>query len=128
MVHFFRCIRDNKTLGLKYYADMNDEPLSDLPRKYNINTKKQLMVFSDSSWKDCTDINRSTGACMIFYQGGPIGHVTHVPGPVDPLSAESEYNTAFIARIDLARFRMLTHELLKKDPYSYRRSNSKYIG
>ena len=26
LVHLLRYIRDNKTLGLKYYADMNDAP------------------------------------------------------------------------------------------------------
>ena len=30
---------------------------------------------------------------MIYYQGGPIDHGTHVTGPVAKSSAESEYNT-----------------------------------
>ena len=30
LVHLLRYIIDIKTLGLKYYADMNDEPVSDL--------------------------------------------------------------------------------------------------
>ena len=30
LIHLLRYIRDNKTLGLKYYADMNDAPVSDL--------------------------------------------------------------------------------------------------
>ena len=52
------------------------------------------MVFSDSSWQDCPDTGRSTGAYIIFYQGGPIDHGTHVPVPVAQSSAESEYNAA----------------------------------
>ena len=40
------------------------------------------MIFSDSSWKDCPDTDRSTGAYIIFYQGGPIDHGTYVPVPV----------------------------------------------
>ena len=40
------------------------------------------MDFSDFSWKDFPDTGRSTGAYIIFYQGGPIDHGTHVPGPV----------------------------------------------
>ena len=87
LVHLLRYIRDNKTLGLKYYADMNDAPVTDLLRKSNINTKNHLMDFSDSSWKDCPDTGRSTGAYIIFYQGGPIDHGTHVPGPVAQSSA-----------------------------------------
>ena len=30
LVHLLRYIRDNKTLGLNYYADMNDAPVTDL--------------------------------------------------------------------------------------------------
>ena len=54
-------IKENKTLGLKYYADMNDAPVSDLLIQASIITKNNLMDFSDSSWKDCTDTGISTG-------------------------------------------------------------------
>ena len=48
-VHFkglvvFRYNRDNNTLGLNYYADMKDAPLSDLLRQANIKTENQLIV------------------------------------------------------------------------------------
>ena len=33
-----RYIRDNKTLGLKYYADMNDTPVTDMLRQASIKT------------------------------------------------------------------------------------------
>ena len=59
---------------------------------------------------------RSTGAYIIFYQGGPIDHGTPVPGPVSQSSAESEYNAACTAGMDLAHFRMLIAELLNEDP------------
>ena len=87
LVHLLIYSRYNKTLGLKYYADMNDAPVTDLLRKANIRTEKHLMDFSDSSWHDCPDTGRSTGAYNIFYQGGPIYHGTHVPGPVAKSSA-----------------------------------------
>ena len=74
------------------------------------------MAFSDSSWQNCPDTRGSTGAYIIFHQGGTIDHVTHVPGPVSQSSAESEYNAACNAGMDLANFRMLIHELLNKDP------------
>ena len=77
------------------------------------------MDFSDSSWKDYPDTGRSTGAYIIFYQGGPIEHGTHVPGPVSQSSAESEYNSACTAGMALEHFRMLIHELLNKDPYIF---------
>ena len=74
------------------------------------------MDFSDSSCLDCPDTGRSTGAYNIFFQGGPIDHGTHVPGPVIQSSTESEYNAACTAGMALAHFRMLIHELLNKDP------------
>ena len=82
LVHILRYIRDNNTLGLKYYADMNDAPVSDPLIKVIIKTENHLMDFSDSSWKYFPDAGRSTGAYMIFYQGVIIDHSTHVPGPV----------------------------------------------
>ena len=103
-------------MGLKYYADLNNAPVTDLLRQANIKTKNHLMGFSDSSWKDCPDTGRSTGAYIIFYQSGPIDHGTHVSVPVAQSSADSEYNTACTAGMDFAHFRMLIHELLNKDP------------
>ena len=82
-----RYIRGNKTLGLKYYADLNDAPVTYLLRQDSIKTKNHLMDFSDSSWQDCPDTGRSTGAHIIFYQGGPIDHGRHVPGLVAQSSA-----------------------------------------
>ena len=63
--------------------------VSDILRQASIKTKNHLMVFSDSSSQIFPDTGRSTGACIIFYQGGPIDHDTHVPGPVAKSSAES---------------------------------------
>ena len=77
-----RYISVSNTLGLKYYADLNDAPVTDLLRQASIKTKNHLMAFSDSSWQDFPDTGRSTGAYIIFYQGGPIDHGTHVPSPV----------------------------------------------
>ena len=74
------------------------------------------MDISDSSWQYCPDAVRSTGAYIIFYQGGTIDHGTHVPGPVSKSITESEYNEAYTAGMNLAHSRMLIHELLKKDP------------
>ena len=80
MVHFLRYISGNKTFCLKYYSDMKDAHLSDLLRQASINTDNNLMIFSDYICKDCPDTGRITGSYIIIYQGGTIGHVTHVPG------------------------------------------------
>ena len=116
LVHLLRYIRHNKTLGLKYYDDVKDAPLSDLLRQYNIKTKNQLMAFSDFIWKDCPFTGRIIWAYIIFYQGRPIYHGTPVPGPVSESIAESEYNAACTEGMYLSHFRMLIHELLSKDP------------
>ena len=70
-------------MGLKYYADMKDSPLSDLMIQARIKTENPLMDISDSSWKDFPDTGRTTGAYIIFYKVGNIYHGTYVPGPVD---------------------------------------------
>ena len=61
---------------------MEDAHLSELLRQTNIDTKNQLMAFSDYSCKYCPETGRSTGAYIIFYQGGQIKHGTEIPGPV----------------------------------------------
>ena len=60
LIHFLRNIRDNKTLGLKYYADLNDASVTDLLRQANIKTNNHLMDFSHSSWQDFPDTGRSS--------------------------------------------------------------------
>ena len=67
LVHLLRYIRENNTLGLKSYADINDAPVSDLLRQASINTDNQLMAFSDSSWQDFTDTGIITVSYIIFY-------------------------------------------------------------
>ena len=103
-------------MGLKYYSDIYDGTLFELLRHASIKTKNQLIAFSDSSCQYFPDTGRSTGAYVVFYQCDKIDHGTHVPGPVDQSSSESEYNAACTAGMSLARFRMLIYELLNKDP------------
>ena len=69
-IHLLGYIRDNKTLGLKYYAYINDAPITDILRQANIKTKNHLTAFSEFSWQDCPDTGRSTGAYIILYQCG----------------------------------------------------------
>ena len=45
LVHLLRYIKENKTLGLKYYADLNDAPVTDILRQSNIKTKNHFMAF-----------------------------------------------------------------------------------
>ena len=129
LVHLLRYIRDNKTLGLKYYVDTNDASVSYRLRPAIIKTENQLMNFSYYCQKYVPETGRITEAynyfyhggiidhgTHVFYQGGSIDHTTHVPGPVDQSSAESEYNLSRTAVMALTHFRILICELLNKDP------------
>ena len=49
LIHLLRYIRDNKTLGMKYFADMNYAPVTDMLRQASIKTENHLMDFFDSS-------------------------------------------------------------------------------
>ena len=89
LVHLLRYIRYNKNLGLRYYSKIEDALLSEILIQASIRTEKQSMVFSAYICKDCQDTGISTGAYVVFYQGGAIDHCTHVPGPVSQSSAES---------------------------------------
>ena len=74
-------------MGLQYYADINYAPETDLLRQAIIKNENHLMDFSASNSQYCPDTVRSTGAYMIFYQGGPIDHGKHVTVSVAQSSA-----------------------------------------
>ena len=65
LIHILRYIRYNKTLGLNYYVDMNDAPVTELLRQASIKTENHLMAFYDSSRKDCPYTGKCTGAYII---------------------------------------------------------------
>ena len=50
LVQLLRYISDKKNLGLKYYSNIEDAPLSNLLRQASIKTENQLMVFYGSIW------------------------------------------------------------------------------
>ena len=92
LVNLLRYIRDNKNLGLSYYAEIKYARLYDLLRQDNIKTDIQLVAFSGSSWQDFPYTRMIAGPYIIFYQGGTIYHGTHVPVLVAQSSSEIDYN------------------------------------
>ena len=48
LIHLLRYIRDNKNLGLRYYAKIEYTPIYDLLIQASINSENQLTVLSDS--------------------------------------------------------------------------------
>ena len=115
-MHLLRCIRDNKNLGLRYYSMIEDSLPSDILRQDSTNTEKQLLLLSIYIWQYWWVTCSSTGAYIVFYQGGPICHCTHVPGTLAQSSAESEYSSTYTAVMDLANFMIRNNVLLEKDP------------
>ena len=95
---------------------MKDASLSELFRQASIKTDIQLIILYNYSWQDFLDTGRSTEAYILFYQVGPVNHGTYVLGKVAQWSAESEYNIVCTSGIDLAHFRMIFHEFLRKYP------------
>ena len=75
------------------------------------------MVFSDSTWQECIDTARSTGSYIVFYQGGPIYHCTHVTGQVSQYSAKNNYNTAYTAGMELENSIMQNNEFMNNHAY-----------
>ena len=116
MVHLLRYIRGKNNLGLKYYVKIEYTTLSDFLIQARINTENQLMVFYYSIWKDCSDNIRSAVSFIFFYQGGPIDHFTHVPGTVSQWNFESGYNAECTLVMDISHLRVISNELLNKDP------------
>ena len=51
-------------LGLKYYADLNDAPVTYLLWQSNIKTKNHLMDFSNSSWQDFPEYSQYFGRAL----------------------------------------------------------------
>ena len=117
LVQLLKYIRDNKNLGLEYYAKIYDEPLSDLFRRASIKTDNELMVLSDWIWQYFRYTDITTGEYILFYQGGPIDHCTYFPGTVGQYIGESEYNVAYTSVMDIGHFSMINNEFLNKYLY-----------
>ena len=116
MSHTLHHVRCHHLVGLTFYADVMDAPVARLLFEYNIDSSVPLIAYSDSSWQDCPDTGRSTGAYLIFMQGGIIDAASFMPDPVALSSAEAEYNTCCVAGTAANACAMLVQELRGNDP------------
>ena len=57
---------------LKYYADMNDEPVTDTLIQDIIKTENRLMAFSHSSWKDFHTLAEVQKQTLYFIKAGQL--------------------------------------------------------
>jgi hypothetical protein len=90
MVHILRYLRDNTYLGMRYYSNIANAPLTQMLISQSIQSNHFLFGFSDSSWNDDQDTGRSTGCFIITYMGGTVDHSSNLPDPVALSSAEAE--------------------------------------
>jgi transposase InsO family protein len=111
MLHILRYLRDNSLVGIKFYSDMKDSPITRMLVTENIQQSHPFFTFSDSSWNDDVDTGRSTGCFIVMYMGGIIDHSSNLPDPVALSSAEAEYNEGCLAFMATSQLRMLLCEM-----------------
>ena len=111
VIHVLQYLRDNIQKGLKFYRHIEDSPMYDLLKQNNVKLDHNMFGMHDSSWQDCPDTGRSTGAYIIFSQGGPVDFATFVPVPIAMSSAEAEINASANAGMALSHVRMLCNEM-----------------
>ena len=75
IIHLLRYLRDHPNYGLQYYSNWTTSPVYKIVSNNNVTTSTSLIGFSDSSWQDDHDTACSTGAYIIFYQGGQLTSV-----------------------------------------------------
>ena len=111
IVHLLRYIRDSPSFGIKYYSDYEQSPVHKMLKQNGINTNRELVTFSDSSWQDDPDNSKSTGCYLNIYRGGLIDHSSNMPDPVALSSAKAEYNEGCLACMGTAHIKMLLEDL-----------------
>jgi hypothetical protein len=111
MLHVLRYLRDNSLIGIKFYSDMKNSPITHMLVAENIQQSYPFFTFSDSSWNDDVDTGRSTGCFIVVYMGGIVDHSSNLPDPVALSSAEAEYNEGCLAFMATSHLRMLLCEM-----------------
>jgi hypothetical protein len=92
LLHLLRYLYDNSNLGLWYYSNIEEAPITRMLIAQNLNGQHLLSRFSDSSWNDDQDSSRSTGCFIITYMGGVVDHSSNLPDPVALSSAKAKCN------------------------------------
>ena len=104
LIHLLHHIRTHKlNYGSKFYPPNSNPPIYDLIKRHHpdFNTDEYpIIIFCDSSWQDCIDTGRSTGAYCIYINGSLVTSTTFVPTPIAHSSAEAEYNACAYAITD----------------------------
>ena len=68
-------LKGTSNRSLQFYSNLKDSPTYEVLLENNITIKEDtITTFSDSSWNDCVDAGRSTGADITIRQGVSIDH------------------------------------------------------
>ena len=111
LIHLLQYLQDNSNFGLMFYRVIEDSPIHQLLEQAGEKNVKPLFGMHDSSWQDCPDTGRSTGAYVLFSQGGAVDYNTFVPSTVAMSSAEAECNVGAVAGMAMSHICMLQNEL-----------------
>ena len=127
LLHLIGFVKNNTNKGLKFYKNIKDSPVFHMLKENNIIIKDNAVItFTDSSWNDCIDTGRSTGANLTMIQGGAVDYGSHLPVPVAMSSGESEYIAAAVACMKASHLRMMGYDFENMGKPDYEPMNMKY--
>ncbi len=90
MVHLLRYLQDHSNVGIRFYSDYINAPMTKALIAENVLITHPFFGFSDSSWNDDINYGRSTGCFITTYLGGVVDHSSNLPDPVALSSAEAQ--------------------------------------
>ena len=120
ITHLMHHIRTHRTdFGLKFYSPDDSPPVYSLVKQLQPKfdpTDVPILLFTDSSWQDCPDTSRSTGAYILYLFGSLVDGASFVPTPVAMSSAESEYNAHAFALTAAIHLKQIYNDLMGYHP------------
>ena len=120
LIHLMHHIRTHRTkFGLKFYSPDDTPPVYTLLRQLYPKfdpSSVPFLLFTDSSWQDCPDTSRSTGAYVLYLFGSLIDGASFVPTPIAMSSAESEYNAHAFALTAAIHAKQIYNNLMGYHP------------
>ena len=101
LIHLLHHVRTHRTdFGLQFYPPEITPPIHHIVKQcdpeFNFDAHP-ILLFTDSSWQDCPDTSRSTGAYILYMFGSIVDAASFIPNPVALSSAEAEYNACAFA-------------------------------
>jgi hypothetical protein len=112
--HMLRHIQCHRcSAGIKFYSNPAESPIHQLmsEKKLSYVNEYPIVIYADTSFQDCLDTSRSTGAHLIFMQGGVIDQNSSMPSLISMSSCEAEYSNGSLAVMAAAYCRKIYNEI-----------------